>query len=428
DYFNEQASEYVILKLVDAIERIAPNVKKLEVTTSTCMSDLNAKKGLWDNFNVLINGLSKDTNYTLLDLGEKYSLPTKSISTPSNIAELILSWQDGSSDLIPLLHINRNALQKLTVRNIRSNNLDRLVNDFNGNPVTYPYLLSLCLSGKPNLANDRLENKPTIKTVAPFPRLSKLIIMELVYPFGDDILFRGNTGTLKHLDIMVDKEALHILSKSDSFVKAKFKSLKRIAWRTFIDSINDSDGFVQQNIWAIKITGAAAETLHMYDVDICESFIKQLSSKTQFTNIRILNLSILEITLHDVVHILKGLPKLQILKCGVVERDDIVKAIESAGFLDYLYAKYNGFHRYFQIWHVYYETEISVPYSVLYASIIGIICPSFQGARLPYTYLAEYFEGIKQTMDNKAFVQYSNSLRRLLELNMPGNPYYKRDL
>ncbi|KAJ2041769.1 hypothetical protein H4S03_000133, partial [Coemansia sp. S3946] len=70
--------------------------------------------------------------------------------------------------------------------------------------------------------------RPVVENLVPFPKLKKLHI-NMEYPFGDDLLFRGNCETLEQLHIELDIQTIVMLKKYNVFTGNKFKRLLNIS-------------------------------------------------------------------------------------------------------------------------------------------------------------------------------------------------------
>ncbi|KAJ2078616.1 hypothetical protein GGI09_008027, partial [Coemansia sp. S100] len=71
--------------------------------------------------------------------------------------------------------------------------------DADDNVVVYPNLIDFRLDIFPRI---RSSDKEAIADIAPFPSLKKLKLKGM-YPFADDVLFRGNITTLEYLEIPI---------------------------------------------------------------------------------------------------------------------------------------------------------------------------------------------------------------------------------
>ncbi|KAJ2745393.1 hypothetical protein GGI20_002195 [Coemansia sp. BCRC 34301] len=70
-------------------------------------------------------------------------------------------------------------------------------------------------------------NRVLSLSAAPFPKLIMLII-PFEYPFFNDVLFQGNSDSLDYLEICIDKKAVDILNRCQTF-SGKYKALRTVS-------------------------------------------------------------------------------------------------------------------------------------------------------------------------------------------------------
>ncbi|KAJ2551956.1 hypothetical protein EV175_003491 [Coemansia sp. RSA 1933] len=251
--------------------------------------------------------------------------------------------------------------------------------------------------------------------MVPFPRLVKLNA-NIVYPFGDDVLFRGNSSTLEELSFNFDSKAIAMVRSARVFVPGKYKRLSTVKVGSFIEDIDFNDTQVKQHISLIKNIAPAVKSLHICDIDISQYFISKLSDYKQFTSIHTLNLCELHLDILDVITILKALPALQHLESGLV-KSLAVASKPDFGNLNKVCTKYSEISRYFSQWTVSKDSIICTASSALYAVVLASICPRFRSVQLPGRYRSKYFEMVKQLTENSDLLKLSGIQNRLLSAN-----------
>ncbi|KAJ2828518.1 hypothetical protein FBU31_002898 [Coemansia sp. 'formosensis'] len=97
-----------------------------------------------------------------------------------------------------------------------------LMYDADGFPVIYPNLERLRMYDQSDFDCERIY----IPDIIPFPSL-KILDLNLEYPFGDDLPFRGNDIGIEYLTIYIDSKNVQVLSNSLEFEK-QCKSLKKV--------------------------------------------------------------------------------------------------------------------------------------------------------------------------------------------------------
>ncbi|KAJ1853730.1 hypothetical protein LPJ76_004571 [Coemansia sp. RSA 638] len=81
------------------------------------------------------------------------------------------------------------------------------------------------------ICNKELETVPPIPDIVPFPRLTALE-MGFDCPFNDDVLLRGNHGTLKELVVRLDYKTMHILST----YQASLRGPSRLSYLVIVET------------------------------------------------------------------------------------------------------------------------------------------------------------------------------------------------
>ncbi|KAJ2093980.1 hypothetical protein GGI09_005657 [Coemansia sp. S100] len=93
-----------------------------------------------------------------------------------------------------------------------------VIYDNDNNAVTYPNLQHL------QITNDRYfdpKDKVLAPGIVPFPKLKSLHIL-MDYVFADDVMFRGNSNTLEHLEFHVDEVMMDTMINSEEFKNVEF--------------------------------------------------------------------------------------------------------------------------------------------------------------------------------------------------------------
>ncbi|KAJ1913564.1 hypothetical protein GGI16_006265, partial [Coemansia sp. S142-1] len=138
---------------------------------------------------------------------------------------------------------------------VEMENSKALFYNADGNVVVYPNLRHLqLLASSPDKPADR--NVPG--DIVPFPSLRKLV-MPYEYPLGDDMLFRGNSATLEHLNTAFDSNDVTMLNKYRVF-ESKHKVLRIVCIRVVgLSNIPETE--------TSKLLGNMLETVQILYVD-----------------------------------------------------------------------------------------------------------------------------------------------------------------
>ncbi|KAJ2640648.1 hypothetical protein GGF44_002490, partial [Coemansia sp. RSA 1694] len=129
-----------------------------------------------------------------------------------------------SSRIMPLIRRSAQTLQSLDLSGTVLVDYIELIRDpdSGGRCMEYPCLHTLRLFSE--YENAILRGSISNGAV-PFPQLRRLA-MRWAYPFGDDVLFRGNAATLEYLKIVLDSELVAMLKQRNIFTPTSHPKLK----------------------------------------------------------------------------------------------------------------------------------------------------------------------------------------------------------
>ncbi|KAJ2452868.1 hypothetical protein GGF42_003929 [Coemansia sp. RSA 2424] len=177
-------------------------------------------------------------------LGEIDVQPTPFRYPPrSSSLELQQSWVCGLTHIsystslkhgpfVQLAQRNALSLQSLVIGQSEQVHIREFIQRADGGGyIAYPRLLTLKLSGSPEVDEPPLR---VFSGAEPFPNL-RCIHMDIVYPFGDDMLFRGNAATLEYLKMELDNTACEVFCKLCTFTPTSHPRLQRVDIR-FLDA------------------------------------------------------------------------------------------------------------------------------------------------------------------------------------------------
>ncbi|KAJ2797717.1 hypothetical protein H4S07_005876, partial [Coemansia furcata] len=134
-------------------------------------------------------------------------------------------WTNDNDATLEYIHRLAPTLQSLSITYKSVTRTEKLFIDNNDELVVYPKLQSLTFM---TWAQEKIAYRPVVDLLVPFPKLKKLRI-NMEYPFGDDVLFRGNSETLEKLHIELDILTIVMLKRYNVFTGNKFKRLHNIS-------------------------------------------------------------------------------------------------------------------------------------------------------------------------------------------------------
>ncbi|KAJ2824789.1 hypothetical protein GGI24_003320, partial [Coemansia furcata] len=132
------------------------------------------------------------------------------------------------SDVMPLITRNARTLQFLDI-----DVGDADVSGFFRAPggrgyLEFPSMHTLKINAS---RNNKPSEKAVFKNIVPFPRLQRLSTI-FDYPFGDDVVFRGNAGTLEFLELELAPETVSMLREYRVFSPTSHPNLKCVSLKS----------------------------------------------------------------------------------------------------------------------------------------------------------------------------------------------------
>ncbi|KAJ2089185.1 hypothetical protein IW138_003648 [Coemansia sp. RSA 986] len=235
-------------------------------------------------------------------------------------------------------------------------------------PIVYPRLKNLKLSGNINSSLGRKIRMD--KSVTPFPALRSIIWLSL-YIFEDDTLFRGNSGTLEHLDIMLGVELADVLQRYNVFSGGKYSQLRNIALfdgEQRFGTILTPRQFV--NI-AVDFISPATRSLQWNYYCSYRDIMSIATANPYADNIQILELTKIETTVYELAALIKLLPNMVKLSCRPGDGFHRKRAS-----VNKIYKTYYPLSHRLKYWESCDTTDEDIVYAPTTALVLSILCPN----------------------------------------------------
>ncbi|KAJ1904798.1 hypothetical protein LPJ71_004742, partial [Coemansia sp. S17] len=279
----------------------------------------------------LVNVLYPDTKRAYLSLGEVSINHLSTLNSIPPLTSLDLDCKEFSDAYTSLMHKSAYTLQSL---GITLGDADKLIHDENGDALVYPNLLHLQLSSRNRNGPNTMAKS---STVTPFPVLRNLKL-GATYPFTDDVLFRGNTATLKSLSLNLDYNTITTLSQKRVF-ECKHKVLRDVTitrydsnWNTTVNSEVSMDKFLNHLVDSAKRLRVPALRMDK----VCLSAMRHGQG---FKDIKILYLCD-SLSVFDVLGMLKAIPALVKFTGGIKSLGPELENISDSELPDYMVSTY----------------------------------------------------------------------------------------
>ncbi|KAJ2097336.1 hypothetical protein GGI16_004586, partial [Coemansia sp. S142-1] len=222
------------------------------------------------------------------------------------VSSLTMRFTDTLDMHTSLVHKCANTLLSL---NVGISNAKTLFYDANENIVVYPHLKDLSLTATPSaFTSDRV----SVPNVVPLPKM-EVIRVGIPYLYTDDVLFRGNSTTLKGLVISINKNTIDVLNRNQVF-RNNYKNLKLVIDKTYpgedLTLISDAD----MNKFFSSLV-RTARTLKLAS-EVSFNYLIAAAPPNGFEYLQALCITKDNMALFDVLRLLKVLPSLINIICG----------------------------------------------------------------------------------------------------------------
>ncbi|KAJ2458309.1 hypothetical protein GGF42_002156 [Coemansia sp. RSA 2424] len=226
-------------------------------------------------------------------------------------------WTSDNDATLDFIHRLAPTLQALSITYKLVNRTERLFMDPSGALIVYPKLQRLTFT---SWEQGKIEYRPKIEQVVPFPALNRLHI-NMEYPFGDDLLFRGNCETLEQLHIELDMQTIVMLKKYKVFAGSsgdgsnKFRRLRNISAECTTHRIGGEPfaSYLFTNF--VAGMSSANQTLSFDDGYAMKYSVSNLAMCSDLARILSLNLKNANLTFSQVIVLLHKMTLLTELKC-----------------------------------------------------------------------------------------------------------------
>ncbi|KAJ2204440.1 hypothetical protein IW145_003438 [Coemansia sp. RSA 521] len=113
---------------------------------------------------------------------------------------------------------------------------------------------------------------PVLESVAPFPQL-RVFQSQIMYPFGDDTVFRGNASSLEDIYLMGDYKIIKMLYGCGVFAQGRLKSLRKLMVADSVVEIDNVDAVIGTYMTVIDNVLPSLKELRALDADISNALI-----------------------------------------------------------------------------------------------------------------------------------------------------------
>ncbi|KAJ2552954.1 hypothetical protein EV175_003117 [Coemansia sp. RSA 1933] len=284
-------------------------------------------------------------------------------------------------------------LESLIIRNYDMQDLRSFFFDETDRAIIYPRLRKL---GFYNDDRFRGEEKFRVnKEISVFPVLRSLK-WQSEYIFDDDTLFRGNSDTLKKLDIELGKDLVQVLQRYSVFSNGRYSQLCHVS--TQDAGINSTMRISANEHVRLGVSLIVPETKFFSFSGYRLSDLEIISESPYLENIQVLRLTEAEVSLKSLFGLVKLLPNVTKLAFSPVIMDMIPTGDQFERVVFNLYNQYYPLSHHLRHWEYLGEFTEGGGISVLYNLLaIVTVCPSFVSAFIPSNYKKGLERSVKGT-------------------------------
>ncbi|KAJ2100185.1 hypothetical protein GGI09_002405 [Coemansia sp. S100] len=244
---------------------------------------------------------------------------------------------------IQLVRHNAPTLQSLLLVSDCVADLAGLIQSPDGSYVTYPHLRSL------ELRDDYTPERIAVKGVVPFPRLQRICLYSC-YPFGDDVLFRGNSSTLEHLELFMSDLLVSVIFDHDVFTPTSHPNLRRVVTKYPPEEYPSQFDTPVDALQFMLSIGSGAPVREVEGDHLSSELVPALLSTLNYASIRALTLPFPLLELLDIVALVRALPALSTLRTLPPIFGSIPNHIDMDDLPTYITATYAPDGRRLQYW------------------------------------------------------------------------------
>ncbi|KAJ2837693.1 hypothetical protein FBU31_001088 [Coemansia sp. 'formosensis'] len=388
---------------IEQIKQMAPMVREIEVENR----DTYYRYPETEYFGALLVRLVKLTSrimYRIRDEAGSVELLADDISDLVHI-------DVESRSIDPVAQLARQSamtLQSLAIRTNGGGDAIGLIEDADGNYAEYPRLRVLKLR---HGSGDYRVNKPVFHGAVPFPRLRHLTMDD--YPFGDDVVFRGNADALEYLDMKALWSDTIMLMKHSLFVPTSHPKLQYVKFELHDRLVLDPFVTVTAYLQFLLNIGPNAAVRGLPSMTWNNKISAALSLFGDYPSIQVLYFENTHVQLWDAITIVESLPLLSDLHCESLDLGTLPIEVTEDELPTYVVSKYAQMGKRFRCCHVYCTSGKLLKEVVVCVLLLALICPSFDYCVPPVGYYKYFMDHMRRTIDSDEFKDHAPRLRRL---------------
>ncbi|KAJ2024149.1 hypothetical protein IWW57_003851 [Coemansia sp. S610] len=404
---------------VQHIKLMAPNVSNIKVWGSDNRRyQPFASSSRFQTLSARLYMLTNSIGFVSTSENLKIDLP---LSLIHDVAHINYSSSECNGQVFSLIRHCAPTLESLTLSaRCFDDRLASLIRCDNGTHTTYPRLLTLSIS---SYSNADSSSEPTFENAVPFPSLQHLHINKY-YSFGDDVLFRGNSATLRSLHLVLNPFAVDLLTRHKVFTSTSHPNLqivkiKRISGLIAISFRASAHNYMRFALMigpnaVVRDIGSRKTADDFRGIQPDTHLLRPaLSLFTEHPWISVLALSDMRLELWDGLDVVKSLPQLTDLHTDGITFDEMPHGVTADELPDYVVATYGSASERFRCWHIIDYRTGGCDVLASCVLLLALACPSFSYIAHPYSSRIQVYEPMVNMSKSARFEPYMPRLERL---------------
>ncbi|KAJ2064603.1 hypothetical protein GGI17_000930 [Coemansia sp. S146] len=394
-----------ILAFTQRIKQMAPRVSRVYIDITDMDDELATSFGKHISF--LLSNLYMITDTTRLTNDCARLMECPNLMPVCKLACIDYNIANDTSLVLRLARLSAQALQTINIRSSRVVNISGLIRDPDGGKyMEYPYVRSLTMQlGTVSVVSPR----STFKGAVPFPGLRRLVLNS-DYPFGDDVLFRGNATTLEYLRLFLTAEVVTFPTTHNVFTSTSHP--KPYYVNIYLPSSSRPDQLVKATSCMRFGYGIApgASVRRIAGHELMDIVIRQnISLLSNSGNIQYLSIPSTSIHFWDAITLIRLRPLLSDLYTGHPAIVVGPQGVKAERLPDYVWATYAPMGKRFRCWHI--SSHEYTKWSATSVLLLALICPNFSHAAVENSRRKAFAEMMEWQLAMPEFEAYAWRLR-----------------
>ncbi|KAJ2160250.1 hypothetical protein GGF46_002411 [Coemansia sp. RSA 552] len=373
------------------------------------------------SFDALITTLFHQAEYSALHLSFNDFVHSYQPQITHALSQIACCWNESYDQMVPLIHASSDTLLdlRITCYGLSRDKLHLLFVSPNNHYVIYHQLERLVFE-KAACREDLY--RPTLPQIKPLPKLQYLKL-GILYPFGDDLLFRGNEDTLERLEVTPDLLMLQVLERHSVF-QGNHHNLKHISVDPY-EYPGDRDSAREGQMAAaiaqfVHRASPSPQTVEVQEYRAGQKLVCSIAHSMHMSTLQVLHIRHSPLTLTDIIALLQSLPLLSELSCICGGLGEEAIGVPLVRLAESMHQMHYPLSHTFTTWDVVHDYRMPLNHNkavsdvVSCAWMLSIMCPSFVRASVGRLHRRRFNSLVNQAISMNSSAKYATHFNNLL--------------